>query len=123
MNIKKELIDELLHEKIEKDWREYYDVELLRTKEELFRKSYMNAIAGEWRYFFADIFGEGYVENCEEKNSLEVTIKMLLSLQNIFVELVKDSCEYNSIDINPENFKVMFEGFVERKCGIRMGSM
>ena len=123
MNIKKELLDELLREKIEKDWCKYYDEELLRTKEELFSKSYMNAVAGEWRYFFADIFEENYVENCEGNSSLEVAIKMLLGLHNVIDELVKDSCEYNSIDLNPESFRVMFEGFVERKCGVNMGSM
>ena len=120
MKIKKGLLDELLLEKIVKDWGKYCDKELLRTKEELFRKSYRNAVACEWRYFFSDIFEENYFENCEENSSFEVIIKMLLGLQNVFDELVKDSCEYNSIDINPESFRVIFEWFVEKKCGIKI---
>ena len=120
MNIKNGLLGKHLHEKIAKDWNKYCEKELLRTKEELFRKSYRNAVADEWRYFFADIFEENYVKKCEEYNSFEVIVRMLLSLHNVFEELVIDSYEYNSIDFSPESFGVMFEGFIERKCGIKI---
>lgn len=113
-----EILDELLHEKLRKDWDVYCKKELQFTKEELIHRSYRNALAGEWRYFFANIFDDYYIESYEKENGLEITIKMLLNLQNIFDELVKDSCSYDSIDFNPESFIMIFEGFVEGKCGI-----
>ena len=103
-------IDEL-DRKLSLDYQTYKNAQLRKSKEELFQNSYQNMLIGEWQLFF-----ENFLE--DEHDDIEEIIDDLLSLDNIYDELIDHCSEYDSVDTSQDSFSEMFKDFTLERVGV-----
>ena len=102
---------ELLETKINADYQSYKQEALTQSKEELFFQSYKHALCGEWFFYLVENwleeFGDGDEWHTENERKI---INALLSLNNIFADLVEHTANLGSFEFgNTESLSVILD--------------
>jgi len=110
------LIIQRFQGKIEDDWEQFYNKELEKSKEELFRYSYNNAIACEWYSYFYILFENGMLEACTER--IEKAVIAFLDLPNIFETFLNEALPKDELEFSFGAFDSIVEQYIDYELKI-----
>ena len=108
---------ELLKSRINDDYQSYKQEALAQSKEELFCQSYKHALCGEWFFYLGEVWleelGDGDGDEYHTEKEREIA-DALLSLHNIFEELVNHSASLDTFEFgNAESLAIILDEVAE----------